>query len=462
MPSLSVTARRYKFWLRLTQAYFKRYRLKTALFFISLGLIILIAASIFPKISRTNVIAIGYVGAYSVETIPAEVLSLVTQPLIATDSSGNPTPALSSNWTISDDGKTYVVFLKDNLKWHDETHIDSSNISIAISDVEITALNNKAIEFKLPNPIASFPQALNKPVFKTKTFFGTGEYKIVKIDSINQVVKKIILNPKNKKFPTVEIRFYQSQDQLVNALKIGEVKSAKIASAENFANWKNLTSEQTVDYSQTITLFFNTQDPNLASKDLRQALIYAINSTSFSGQITHSPISQASWAYNESIKQYGYNTGKSKELLAKLKTDQLEIKLSLPPGLEKVAENLKGDWEAIGLKITLEEVQKTPDNFQVLLAINDLMPDPDQYALWHSTQTKTNITKYKDAKIDKLLEDARATTDKEKRKELYFDFQENLVEDAPAAFLYHPYKYNVIYKNIKHLLDKLPKSESQR
>lgn len=462
MPSFQVTTRRLKFWSRLLQAYFKRYRFKITFFIVSTVVLLGSLAAIFPKVSRTNVISIGYVGAYSIETIPTEILSLVTQSLISTDSSGNPVPSLASHWTISEDGKTYIVFLKGNLKWHDGTSVDTTNISIAISNVEITALNNKAIEFKLPNPIASFPQALNKPVFKTNTFYGTEEYKIVKIDQVEGLVKKIILNPKNTKLPIVEIRFYQSQDQVVNALKIGEVKSAKIASDENFANWKNLTSEQTVDYLQTVTLFFNTEDPNLTSKDLRQALIYAINNTSFNGQIANNPISKSSWAYNESVKQYSYNTGKSKELLSKLQTNQQEIKLSVLPGLEKVSESIKADWEAIGLKVTLENVKITPDNFQVLLGVNDLMPDPDQYALWHSTQTKTNITKYKDAKIDKLLEDARTTTDKEKRKELYFDFQENLVEDAPAAFLYHPYKYSVTYKNIKRFLDKLPKSESQR
>jgi len=69
-----------------------------------------------------------------------------------------------------------------------------------------------------------------------------------------------------------------------------------------------------------------------------------------------------------------------------------------------------------------------------------------------------NITKYNDPRIDKLLEDGRMTSDEERRKELYFDFQKSLTEDLPAIFLYHPYKYNVVYKNIEHLLEKLPDS----
>ncbi|OGD83039.1 hypothetical protein A3A54_00465 [Candidatus Curtissbacteria bacterium RIFCSPLOWO2_01_FULL_39_62] len=458
MLSLPVTIRRFRFWLHVTQAYFIRYQIRLASFIIISILITLGVFSLWPKVSRTNIVSIGYIGSHTIESIPPEILSLVTQPLIRTNDLGQPIPALASHWTVSDDGKTYIVFLKDNLKWHDETTVDTGNISIAISNIEITALNNKAIEFKLPTAISSFPQALNKPVFKANTFYGIGEYRIVKINRSGKVVKKIILRPKNDALPIVEIKFYQTQEQVANALKIGEIKVAKIPNAGEFETWQNLSVQQETDYSQAITLFFNTQDANLASKDLRQALAYALNRSDFDGEVAHSPLSPSSWAYNESTKRYNYNTGKSKELLSKLQTENIELRFSISPGLEKIAESIKSDWEAIGLNVTPENVQSTPENFQVLLAVNELTPDPDQYALWHSTQAETNITKYNDPRIDKLLEDGRMTSDEERRKELYFDFQKSLTEDLPAIFLYHPYKYNVVYKNIEHLLEKLPDS----
>ncbi|OGD95754.1 hypothetical protein A3A48_03240 [Candidatus Curtissbacteria bacterium RIFCSPLOWO2_01_FULL_37_9] len=55
------------------------------------------------------------------------------------------------------------------------------------------------------------------------------------------------------------------------------------------------------------------------------------------------------------------------------------------------------------------------------------------------------------------MEDARITKDDQERKTLYLDFQKFLVEDAPSTFLYYPYKYEVIYKNIEQLYAKLPK-----
>ena len=456
MLAISPKARRLRFWWRLTLAYFKRYQLRFATFLISLLLIGFTGFKTWQRIAQNNVISIGFVGSYSIENIPAEILELATQSLISANQQGEPTPLLASHWTVSEDGKTYIVFLKDNLNWHDSTQVDASNISIAISNVQVTALNNKAIEFKLPNPIASFPQALNKPLFKRDTYYGTGEYRIVKIDNINNFVKKLIMHPKDTSLPLVEIKFYNDQLQVANALKIGEIKYARIPHAQNLESWPNLSVEKQTDYSQIVTIFFNNKDPLLSSKDLRQALIYAINQTNFDGETAHSPIPARNWAYNESIKHYSYNSVKAKELLSKLQTNELNLVLSVSPGLEDIAEKIKADWQAIGIVVNLEKISQTPQNYQALLAFNKINPDPDQYSLWHSTQKETNITRYQNVKVDKLLEDGRTITNKEERKKLYLEFQETLVEDAPAALLYHPYRYKIVYKNIQNIVKKLP------
>ncbi len=68
--------------------------------------------------------------------------------------------------------------------------------------------------------------------------------------------------------------------------------------------------------------------------------------------------------------------------------------------------------------------------------------DPDQYTLWHSGQ-KNNITKYKNLRIDKLLEDGRKTVDLDERKTIYADFQKYLIDDVPAVFLYFPTEYQI-------------------
>jgi len=75
----------------------------------------------------------------------------------------------------------------------------------------------------------------------------------------------------------------------------------------------------------------------------------------------------------------------------------------------------------------------------------EIPPDPDQHALWHSTQP-TNLTHYSDLKVDKLLEDGRQISDQARRREIYQDFQRFLVEDSPAIFLSHPVTYTITRK----------------
>lgn len=437
-------------------AYLSRYRLRIAIILSAIVIIVYSSIKIWPFIVKSNVITIGYVGSYKLDQIPTEAVILATSSLITTDRSGKPKPALATNWTISENGKTYIVFLKDNLKWHDGTTVAAKDISIAIEDVKITAVNNKTIQFELPNPISSFPTGLDRPVFKTNSFYGTGDYRIVNIDKSGEIIQKISMVPKVKGLPSIEIKFYNREEQLINAIKIGEVKMAHISNVQAFNKWPNLEIIKNPQANEIVTIFYNTEDSLIADKNLRQALNFAINRNNFNGVVAHSPISPTSWAYTDEVKRYDYNQAKAKELLAKSSFTNPQITLSVYSDLKSVAEAIKKDWEELGVKVNLQEQKTISADFQVLLAIDEIPKDPDQYSLWHSSQKKTNLTRFKDVKIDKLLEDARSTSDEKTRKELYGDFQRFLTEESPAFFLYHPVKYKVTYKNSKDLINKLP------
>ena len=456
MLSYKVPVRRFKFWVSIFGAYITRYKLWILLFFVFVLIAALGFKTFWQQISRSNVLSIGYVGTYKLENIPTNVLALATDALIKVDKSGKPQPAMASHWTTADDGTKYIVFLKDNLKWHDDTQVDAKDISLAVSGVSIAALNNKAIEFDLKTPLVSFLQTLDKPVFKSNSFYGTGQFRIVHISKIEDIVKEIQLTPKNKHLPRVEIKFYPTQSQALEALKIGEVKVATISQASNLQSWPNLEVEKTLDETEAVTIFYNNDDALLSSKELRQALNYAINRQEFDGVLAQNPIYPSSWVFNETVKGYDYNSGKAKELISKSEIENPTVTLTVGPALGQGADRIKNDWEAIGVKVVIKKEKTVPADFQALLAVNELPRDPDQYTLWHSTQSTTNITEYKNVRVDKLLEDARITKEEDKRKDLYFEFQKVLVDDAPAAFLYYPYKYRVVYKNIKPLLSKLP------
>src|SRR3989338_5006509 len=348
MLSYKVPARRFKFWVSIFGAYINRYKLWILLFVIFVLAAALGFKSLWQQVSQANVLSIGYVGTYKLENIPTNVLALATDSLAKIDESGKPQPAMASHWTTSDDGKKYIVFLKDNLKWHDDTQVDAKDISLAVTGVSITALNNKAIEFDLKTPLVSFLQTLDKPVFKSNSFYGTGQFRIVHISKIEDIVKEIKLTPKNKNLPRVEIKFYLTQSQALEDLKIGEVKVATVSEASNLQSWPNLEVEKTLDETEGLTIFYNNDDPLLSSKELRQALNYAINRQEFDGVLAQSPIYPSSWAFNQTVKGYDYNSGKAKELVSKSQIENPTITLTVGPALEEIADRIRSEERRVG------------------------------------------------------------------------------------------------------------------
>ena len=120
----------------------------------------------------------------------------------------------------------------------------------------------------------------------------------------------------------------------------------------------------------------------------------------------------------------------------------------------ELAEEIARQWEALGVKAMLRTISSGlvreflyPRKFEAVLIDLELHGDPDPYPLWHSTQTNgegQNYAGFVSYEVDKLIEEARCTTDSEKRAELYHRFQEIFADEVPSLLLYYPiYTYAV-------------------
>jgi peptide/nickel transport system substrate-binding protein len=246
--------------------------------------------------------------------------------------------------------------------------------------------------------------------------------------------------------PAMEIKFYPSEDIAKTAFKLGEINMLdEIVDESTFRQWQTVTIKENVKYDQYVGVFFNLNDSFLKEKDIRQALAFAIDKPENNRIVT--PISSNSWAYTTRVKQYDKDLDQAKKLLEGQKVaSDAAITLSTFPQYLNLAQRIAAGWEALGIHTKVKLEDGVPDEYQALLASQEIPSDPDQYPMWHSTQTETNITHYANPKIDKLLEDGRKEQDPEVRKKLYFDFQRYLVEDAPVVFLFHPTTYTVMRK----------------
>jgi peptide/nickel transport system substrate-binding protein len=435
--------RNLRYIYRLTTAFIIRFK-GLILMGILLGIAIFTVASLLlPILLRGETSRIGLYGRYELDKLPNSILLLLGEGLTRLDENGIPQPALAESWEIQDDGKTWVFKLNENKTWQDGKQVTSDTIQYEFSDVEIEKPDNRTIKFKLQNPFSPFASVVSKPSFR-QGLLGTGDWEVEKVKLAGGYVKDLVLvdNKGNKNV----YKFYPTIERTKLAYKLGQVDEIhELPDVSAFIRWKTVQISESPNYNQVVTLFFNTQDTYLSDKSLRQALVYAIHKEFF-GTRALGPISPSSWVYNPQVKPYSYDTDRAKDLiddLPKEVRDEMSIKIDTAPTLISTAEKIAKDWEALGLKTSVQVSPILPGEFQVFLTIFDLPLDPDQYSIWHSTQVNTNITKYTNPRIDKLLEDGRSTSNLDERKKIYIDFQRFLLEDLPAAFLYHPTNYTL-------------------
>jgi peptide/nickel transport system substrate-binding protein len=216
----------------------------------------------------------------------------------------------------------------------------------------------------------------------------------------------------------------------------------------SFNQFPNATVEKHIDYSQLVTLFYNTQDKVLSDKKFRDALSYTLPDTIAQGERAASSLPPQSWAYRQnSLREQ--DTEHATLLLKDVKDQYKEniptLTISTLPNYKDLAQIITKEWKKIGIKTKIKVVNNLPDQYQIFLGKFNVSHDPDQYSLWHSDQTN-NITNYKNIRIDKLLEDGRKTLDQDQRIKFYEEFQKYLADDQPASFLYFPYVYSVSRK----------------
>lgn len=207
-------------------------------------------------------------------------------------------------------------------------------------------------------------------------------------------------------------------------------------------------------------------------KQVRQALVYGLDRKAvvqavYFGQATvaDSVLPLSSWAFNKDVKpKYTYDAKKAGDLLDaagwKLGAGGVREKGGQKLSFEMVtnADNstrvknlqiMQEQWKKIGVDAQIHNMSNLgllSDNltktrqFGVMFIGFSLQPfgEPDQSGLWHSRQTVpggNNGGLYKNPTVDKILDDAVATLDRSKRKQLYYQLQDILADELPSCIL---------------------------
>lgn len=446
--------RKIRYFINVTKLFIRRFALLIILGVVFGGLFFVFNDKIPPLLlGLKREEKIGVLGRFTQETLPVTISVKLSSGLSSLDDENRPIPAIAQSWETQENGRVWIFKLRPNLKWQDNTPVRANNFSYNFPGIAISYPDFETIKFTLEDPYVPFPVLVSRPYFK-KGLLGVGEWHVKRIVQSSGFVKELTLSQKISTIKSETYKFYENEDKLISAFKLGEIDTIlEISDTQKLPDWPNVKLEKTQHLDRYIGIFLNTDDPLLSEKSIRQALAYAIKKQNYGDKIYNgralSSISPLSWTYNPLVKTYDYNQTRAKELLKGIPQDQkknLKINLVTIPSLLTLAEQIKKDWEEVGIKTEVQVGTGVPEKFQGLLATQIIPPDPDQYSMWHSIQDKTNITKFKNPRIDKLLEDGRVTLNEEERKKIYLDFQRFLVEESPVIFLYHPVSYKISRK----------------
>lgn len=455
-------------------AYIKKHGL--IFFFSVLGAILFfsfIIPSLAKSVEKTRHTYIGMVGDYSLSSLPPEISQKLSAGLTKLEPDGSVSPLLAERWTVDQDSKTYRFVLKKDIYWQDGKELKPEDIEYRMKDVE-TIITPNDIVFKLPDTYAPFPSVVSQPLFRQgnmahKFFFekptlvGIGPYQISDYEQNGPTLTQITLDGKDER---LTYRFYLTEQDATTAFKHGLVdKLIDLSNQSNIMDWKNVSTETKLNTDRYLAVFFNIRHPAF-QKNIRQALSYALDKPEQSVRAI-GPINPKSWAYLQGAKTYDKDIPRAIErALDGLPNEPLELELTTTELFESDAESIKQQWEDFGrqavescnqssnvddkqqcsnLNISVNiRVTNFPDtqNYQILLIGQQTPPDPDQYFIWHSEQS-TNFTGYKNTRIDTLLERGRQTFDQRERTEIYQEFQQFFLEDAPAIFLRYLESYDI-------------------
>ncbi|MBI3634302.1 MAG: hypothetical protein HY228_01635 [Candidatus Yonathbacteria bacterium] len=318
---------------------------------------------------------------------------------------------------------------------------------------------------------------------------GSGPYQIDRVDTITKDGDSIPVSYTLKAFKhfvlgrpyidTIKFIFSSSEDNLIRMLRSGEINSVNSISPEQgkILSESGFRVEHT-PLPRVLAVFFNqNQAPIFINPSVRKALALSVDKQAIINNVLagygitlDSPIPPGTINYEDSapekplaerllsakdiLEKDGWKWSEKDSLWTKkvkkeILTLSFTISTSETPELKMVAEELKTAWGKLGVPTEIrvfatgdfKETIIRPRKFDALFFGQVFGHDGDAFPFWHSSQRVDpglNIASYANARVDKLLDDARGETNPLRRKKLYEDFRKEIELDTPAIFIYAP------------------------
>jgi len=217
---------------------------------------------------------------------------------------------------------------------------------------------------------------------------------------------------------------------------------------------------------------FNCQQAPYNDVRVRKAIKYAVDkeaclksALSGFGDTADVTIDKNSFFYDKSF-EYQRDIEKAKKLLAEAGYPngfKDKIIVPLTPTEGPLGELMQFQLKEIGIELEVEKLEVasyverifTNKDFNVTVCGYTGAGDPDNLCYnYYTTTGKSNIFKYSNPTFDELMESARSTYDKNKRKEYYKEAFTILLEDAPTTHLVREMRNSAVQDYVKGFIFK--------
>ncbi len=432
-------------------------------------------------------------------------IELLYDPLFTFDKDLKIAPNLAEAWKWSDDGKTLTITLRKNVRFHNGETLTADDVKYSferilddktlaalrvffadIDKIEATDANTVTLRLKRANAALLAAMAQPNAAIVSKKFVtgggafnkesgGTGMFKLVRWDpgrALTLAANKDFWMPGLPRLDGVEFRTVADDTAVLAGLRakqfdLGLISDLRVAVRAGAGN-----SPLTIARASALgyhALMLNSSRRAFSDARVRQAIACAIDRQEVldlaalgEGEIT-GPVTAPYYRANASdLFCYQKDWAKARQLLTEAgRATGLRFKLTLPnddPILAAEAQNIQAQLRKAGVETDLEILEPGvygdrwyKADFDAALASPGGYPDPDVMLApyWQSTGDKNRIANFRDAELDRLFEQGRATTDPEKRKPIYDQIQKRLTDAAPWVWLYSGFEYRVMQPYVK-------------
>ena len=437
-------------------------------------------------------------GAQSVDTITFTATRHVMETLVIREPNGTFVPNLAASWE-NPEPTTWVFKLRPDARFHDGSKVTSADVKAslervislkgpqaplwaAVDAVETPDETTVLIKTKTPSGtlLASSTLLLIAPArASTEGFFskpiGSGPFKVVSFTQDADF--RVEANTDHWSGPpglkNMTFRYVPEVAARVTALETGEVDFTWQLPPDQLPALRR-NPDLRIDEAPSFSYYFiwmNASRPPFTDKRVRQAMAHALDVDTIVkdllagvGKRATAPIPESVFGYAPQTP-YAYDPDRAKQLLAEagqqngFETSMIWNPNSGPQDRELV-QALLSYWNAIGVRVRSLELERAQwlDNLIKLewdmdFQTNSVTTGDADFTLNRLYHSRANRNGYKNPELDRLLDEAAASTDQRRRAELYAQANKLIWEEAPGIF---PFDLLGSYVYRKHLAGFVP------